>query len=487
MAKNNDLRIAVIGAGPSGIGAGHELLAQGFTQFTIFEKSDAAGGTWHQHSYPGLDCDVWAHSYSFSYAPNPDWSASFVSQPEIETYLQRCAREFGLEPHLKLNTKIIRATFQDNHCWVLDTENGESFEFDIIINAMGNQHTPLLPDVAGMDSFNGQSWHATEWNHDVDLKGKRVAIVGSAAAAVQIVPKVAQQASQLTVLQRTPNWIMPRGRKVYSESRRKWFRRLPLLIKLTRWTQGFMMGFVHQAATLGHKRMEQFENTAKKFINETISDPKLRAAVTPTSHYACKRGLVSDDFYPALTRDNVELIAEGLQQVRPEGITTSSGKDIDVDIIIYCTGYRILDYDRIEVRGLHGKSLANTMEAAPEAYKGICAPDFPNYFFAVGPNGMALNVSYFISLEQNVKTIVSILKEKQAAGAGALNVKKDLTENYNQWMGTQFEKFSWGASSCNSYYRTESGQVPFLFPGSFKELVVLHDECGLHEYEQLET
>ncbi len=477
------LRIAIIGAGPSGLAAGHELLAKGFSNFTIFEKAAAVGGTWHNESYPGLACDVWAHSYTFSYRPNPDWSASFVEQPEIEKYLQTCATEFGLDPHIRLDTKITRALYQGDGTWRLESEGGEAFEFDAIINAMGNQHTALYPEVKGMESFEGPSWHSTEWNHDVDLSDKHIVIVGSAAAAVQVVPEVAKSAKRVTVLQRTPNWIMPRGRVPYSDRRRAWFRSVPGFMRLTQWAQRTMMGFVQAGVTLGHKRMEQFEARAKKFIDSTIEDPELRKAVTPTSHYGCKRGLVSDDFYPALNEEHVELVAEALSEVRPHSIVTSSGREIEVDVIAYCTGYRILDFDRIEVIGARGESLAKVMEEAPEAHKGIAAPNFPNYFFAAGPNGLCLNVPYFTTIEQNIATIVRLLEEKQRAGAAAISVKEEANRAYNDWMLPRFPLFSWGNPSCNSYYRSEDGRAPFLFPGPFKEFKKLQDETGLHEYD----
>ena len=486
MLDQDSLRIAIIGAGPSGIATGHELLAQGFTNFTIYEATDAVGGTWHIHTYPGLACDVWAHSYTFTYRPNADWTHSFVEQPEIEAYLQQCAREFGLEPHIRLNTRLASAHYQGAGFWKLTSDSGEQFEADVVINAMGNQHTPLYPDVPGMDSFNGHAFHGTRWDHSVDLAGKRVVVVGSAASAVQIVPEIAKIAGELTVLQRTANWIMPRGRKPYSESRRAWFRRVPALVRLTQRMQRFMMGFVHDAATLGHKRMDDFEARATKFIHEAIDDPKLREALTPDSRYACKRGLVSDDFYPALQLDHVELVAEGLGSVRPEGITTASGRDIDADVIIYCTGYRILDFDRIDVIGTDGQSLAGVMEKAPEAHKGIAAPQFPNYFFAVGPNGLVLNVPYFVTIEKNIESIVRLLKEKQAAGAKAIAVKPEINRAYNDWMLEEFPKYSWGNASCNSYYRSADGRAPFLFPGNFAHWEELHAEVGLHEYDVLE-
>jgi cyclohexanone monooxygenase len=483
MQTKESLRIAVIGAGPSGIATGHELLEKGFTNFRIFEKAPAAGGTWHLHTYPGLACDVWAHSYTFSYRPNPDWTSSFADQPEIEAYLQNCVREFGLEPYLELNTRIVRAVFdEDAATWALTSEKDESWTFDIVINAMGNQHTALYPEVPGRDSFAGDTWHATEWNHDVDLKGKKVVIVGSAASAVQIVPEVAKLASHLTVLQRTPNWIMPRGSKPYSESRRAWNRRLPFLIRATQKMQGIMMGFVHKAATNGNPMMENFEKRAKKFIDETIPDPELREALTPTSSYACKRGLVSDGFYPTLMEDHVELIPAGLASVTPTGITTANGRTVDADVLIYCTGYRILDFDRIEVLGKEGKSLADVMAVAPESHKGIAAPGFPNYFFAVGPNGLVLNVPYFTTVERNVASIVKLLGAKQEKNLPSLEVKQEAHDEYNDWMRSQFGLYSWGSSNCNSYYQNAAGQAPFLFPGDFKTYDEFHESLGLEDF-----
>ena len=483
MVDHSSLRIAVIGAGPSGLAAGHELLAHGFTNFTIFEATDAVGGTWHIHTYPGLACDVWAHAYTFSYRTNPDWTASFVDQPEIESYLQKCATEFGLEPHIKLNTRVASAKYQGEGFWKIESTAGERFECDVIINAMGNQHTPLYPNVPGVDDFEGVSFHGTRWDHSVELKDKRVVIVGSAASAVQIVPEVAKIAGELTVLQRSPNWIMPRRRKFYTDAQRRRWRRFPFMMRLIRRGQQFLMSLVHDAATLGHNRAKQFEKMAKKFIDDSIPDPELRAALTPADPYGCKRGLVSDDFYPALRRDNVELIAEGLSAVRPSGITTEKGREIDADVIIYCTGYRILDFDRIDVVGETGESLAAVMEKSPEAFKGIAAPHFPNYFFAVGPNGLPLDAPYFVTAERNVETIVALLREKQAAGVKSLAVKPEVSRTYNEWLMEQFPRYSWGSPSCHSYYQDASGRAPFLFPGRFKEYAELHAKSGLHEYD----
>jgi cation diffusion facilitator CzcD-associated flavoprotein CzcO len=308
-------------------------------------------------------------------------------------------------------------------------------------------------------------------------------VVGSAASAVQIVPEVAKEVEQLYVLQRTPNWIMPRGAKPYSQRRRDWFRRVPALISATRRMQGFLMGFVYDATTLGNKRMDDFENRVHKFLASAVHDPELRKQLTPTSHYGCLRGLVSDDFYPALQRDNVELIPEGAREVTPAGLVTTQGRELEVDAIIYCTGYRILDFDRVDIIGKSGQSLAATMGDKPRAHKGISVPDFPNFFFAVGPNGLVLNVSYFHSAERNVKSIVNLLKAKQEQGAPAIEVKAQAFQAYNDWQGSQFERYSWGAASCHSYYRNAAGYPPFLFAGNYKMYVQFHEQGGLHEYD----
>jgi cyclohexanone monooxygenase len=483
MNTKDQLRVGVIGAGPAGIAAGRELLSRGFTDVTLFEATDGVGGTWHIHTYPGLACDVWAHSYSFSYRPNPDWSHNFVEQPEIEAYLRDCAREFGLDDRILLNTRIARARFSSEGVWDLESEDGRSFQCDVLINAMGNQHTPLFPKVQGHDSFAGPSFHATRWDHAVDLADKRVVLVGSAASAVQVVPEIAPIAGHLTVLQRSPNWIMPRGRRPYTERRRRWFRQFPTLMRWTQRFQRFLMSFVHDAATLGHARMKDFEKRARKHIETVVADPELRQALTPSDPYGCKRGLVSDDFYPALQRPNVELVPEALAAVRPAGITTASGREIDADVIIYCTGYRILDFDRIDVVGRDGVRMSEVMQQAPEAFKGIAAPDFPNYFFAVGPNGLPLDAPYFVTVERNVETIVDLLSAKEKAGARTIAVRPEAHRRYNDWLRDQFPRYSWASPTCSSYYTDAQGRAPFLFPGRFVEYAALHEEAGAHEFD----
>lgn len=479
---NQPLRIAVIGAGPSGLTAGRELSRAGFDRFTIFDKAGAVGGTWHQHSYPGLSCDVKAAAYTFSDAPNPEWSHTFVEQREIEAYLQRMAREFRLEPHLRLDTEITSCRYQPDGAWHLETATGDLHEFDVVINAMGNQHTPLYPDVPGLDRFEGDAWHSTEWNHDVPLAGKKIVLIGSAAAAVQIVPEIAKVAGHLTVLQRTPNWILPRGRKPYSRVSRALLRLAPLR-RLHRFIHHKIMHLSNGAFIVGDKVQQRVEEMGRKHIEASVKDPALREAVTPRSRFGCKRPLMSDGFYPALQRDNVRLVPQAARSIETDGVVTTQGEKIQADVIIYCTGYKVMDFERIDVVGSRGVSLAKRMEEAPEAYVGSAVPGFPNYFFALGPNALIASTSFFDAAEINLRAIIRLLEEKQRRGARAIDVRPEAHDRYNAWITEARAKFSWGVATCNSYYRTPSGHTPFLFPGDIETYRRQREEMAIDDFE----
>lgn len=484
MTDANKLRIAIIGAGITGLAAGRELLKQGLSDFTIFEKEEAAGGTWHIHSYPGLACDVWSHSYTFSYAPNPNWSQSFVNQPEIEDYLQQCAEDFGLQPHMRFGSNISSATLTDNKQWKLELVDGHTETFDVIINAMGNQHTPLMPSIKGLESFLGDSWHSTNWNHEVDLKNKRILVIGSAAAAIQIIPQISGQANHVTVLQRSANWIMPRNNKAYSPFEKNLFAHAPFYLRGVQAIQKLLMSFIHGGATLNSRAMKIMEGQATKFIKQTISNPELQAAVIPDGPYGCKRPLVSADYYPALTRSNVTLLHTGASEITETGCVTTEGDVIEADVILYCTGYKVMDFDRIKVSGQDGTMLADKMAEAPEAYKGIAVPGFPNYFLPVGPNAMVISASFFRSIEPNVKNIVDLLSTMRVNGIRAIEAKAGLTEKYNQWVRSESQKFAWDSGQCSTYYVNEDGHSLVLYPGNYKSFLAMRGSCGIEGFEQ---
>jgi cation diffusion facilitator CzcD-associated flavoprotein CzcO len=484
MTDTNNIRVAIIGAGITGLAAGRELLEQGFTDFTIFEKAKAVGGTWHIHTYPGLACDVWSHSYTFSYAPNPNWSQAFVNQPEIENYLQQCAQDFGLESHMRFNSTITEATLTENKQWQLQLADGHTDTFDVIINAMGNQHTPIIPSIKGLETFKGNSWHSTNWDHNVDLEGKRVVVIGSAAAAIQIIPEIAEKAKHVTVLQRSANWIMPRKNKTYSPLEKKLFAHAPLFLRGVQAIQKLLMGFIHGGATLNSRAMKLMEGQATKFVKETISDPELQDAVIPTGPYGCKRPLVSADYYPALTRSDVTLLHTGAEEITETACITAEGDVIEADVIIYCTGYKVMDFDRIKVTGEEGNSLTDTMAQAPEAYMGIAVPGFPNYFLPIGPNAMVISASYFRSVEPNVKNIVNLLSSMRAKKVKAIGAKAELTQQYNEWVRSESKQFAWDSGQCSTYYVNEAGHSLVLYPGDYKSFLKMRKSCEIEKFEQ---
>jgi len=287
----------------------------------------------------------------------------------------------------------------------------------------------------------------------------------------------------LYVLQRSANWILPRGCKEFSPQTRALFRNLPITMRAYRLFLDTIMNFSHGASQLGHKIMDRVEGMGRKHLEEAVPDTALREALTPTQHFGCQRPLVSDGFYPALMRENVTLIPAAAQAVTQTGLVSADGQTIDVDVIVYCTGYKVLDFERIDVTGLHGQSLSERMSEAPEAFKGIAVPGFPNYFLGVGPNGVLLSASFFAAAESNVSAIVRLLKEKEAAGAKTIVVKEDQHRAYNDWIASEREKYSWGAPDCSSYYHTPSGHTPFLFPGDFKTFDRHRKEAGLHEFD----
>jgi len=475
--------VAIIGTGFGGQAALRALQQAGIDDVVLLERRAFLGGTWKQNTYPGAAVDVQSPLYSLSGEPW-DWSRMYAEQAELAAYTDHLIDTLGIRERTWLGANVIAVTWHaDDQLWDVEIEDGRRLRARFVVNASGPLSEPLIPDFPGRDTFEGPSWHTNAWNHEVDLAGKRVVIVGSAAAAVQIVPKVAEAAGHLTVLQRTPNWIMPRNWKAYSPRMLAMFRRFPALTRLWRWGQGLLMGVVLDGVTLGHKRMEQFEARVHKFIASAIDDPEVQKAVTPNTRYGCKRGLVSDEFYPTLNRDNVELVAEGLAAVRLEGITTASGREIDADVIVYCTGYQVMDFDRIDVRGTDDKVLGDVMNDAPQAYLGIAAPHFPNYFFAAGPNGIPIDTSYFTTVERNTKTIVSLLEQMRDKGVQAIAVSPETSAAYNRDIAPAFATYSWGHASCNSYYRTEEGFSPFLFPGGYKDYAARHEACDLGDFE----
>ncbi|HEX8688277.1 MAG TPA: NAD(P)/FAD-dependent oxidoreductase, partial [Pyrinomonadaceae bacterium] len=364
-AGTTHTRVAVIGSGFGGLGTGIRLRQRGVEDFLIFERAGDVGGTWRDNSYPGCACDVQSHLYSFSFAPNPDWSRSYSPQPEIWDYLRRCARDFRLLPHLRFRHEVREAAWDEAaRLWRLETSQG-TYTASVLVMASGALSEPHVPALHGFESFRGKSFHSARWDHSYDLRGKRVAVIGTGASAVQFVPEIQPLVSRLHLFQRTPPWVMPRTERAFTERERRLFRRFPLLQRAERaavylFRELFVFGFRHL------KLSRLIRRVALRHLERAVPDATLRAKLTPRYDIGCKRIVVSNDYLPALTRPNVEVVTAGISEVREHSIVDSEGVEREADAVIFGTGFRVTDPPlAAHVRGRGGVTLEEAWRGSP--------------------------------------------------------------------------------------------------------------------------
>ncbi len=474
-------RVAVIGAGFGGLGMGVALRGAGYDQpddFVIVEQDDGVGGTWRANTYPGCACDVPSHLYSFSFAPNPDWRFSFGRQPEILRYLERCADDGGLRPHLRLGTRVVEAEWveADAH-WRLTLEPvdrpgaTETLTADLVVGATGGLSRPKDPDIAGLATFEGALFHSARWDHSVDLEGKRVAVIGTGASAIQVVPAIADQVQELHLFQRTPPWILPRPDRPTSERERALYRRLPLLQGLHRLylytrLEVRVLGFTGPRLLLTPTRHE-----ALRHIRRSIRDPDLRAAVTPDYTLGCKRILLSNDYYDALYRADVHLVRGGATEVTRTGVRGADGVLRDVDAVILCTGFQASEsVAPFPLRGRDGLDLADAWGTdGAAAYLGSAVAGFPNLFLLAGPNSGLGHSSMVYILESQIAFALDAVKTLDRRGARSVEVRRAVQDVFNERLQSRLARTVW-ASGCASWYQTSSGKNTTLWPGSTLEL-----------------
>jgi cation diffusion facilitator CzcD-associated flavoprotein CzcO len=460
------VRIAIIGSGFAGIGMANRLIADGERDFVVLERAADLGGTWRDNTYPGCACDVPSHLYSFSYAPNPDWSSTFSPQPEIQTYLQRVARDSGAIDHVRLHHDVEEATWDEaSQRWVLVTAGG-TLSCDILIPAMGPLSEPKLPDVPGIGDFRGSSFHSAAWDHDHDLTGERVAVIGTGASAIQFVPRIQPQVGELQLYQRTPAWIVPRRDRPLTDAEHRLYRRLPAAQLAMRaglyWArEGFVL------ALMGHDRIRKVqEHVARGHLAKQVPDPELRAKLTPNYAMGCKRILLSNDFYPSLMQPNVDVITHGIREVRAHSIVAADGTEREVDTIIYGTGFHVTDMPVADrVRGRHGRLLAEHWQGSPQAYKGTAIAGFPNLFMMVGPNtGLGHNSIVFM-IESQVNYLSDILGKMRRRGLAVAEVREDVQAAFNEDVQRRLEGSVWNDGGCKSWYLDAQGRNTTLWPG----------------------
>jgi cation diffusion facilitator CzcD-associated flavoprotein CzcO len=460
-----DVGTAIIGSGFSGLGMAIRLKQEGIEDFTVLERGDDVGGTWHYNTYPGCACDVPSHLYSFSFAPNPGWSRSFSPQPEIWAYLRDCARRFGVLPHLRLRHEVRQATWDDaRRRWRLETSHG-GWTADVLVAATGFLHQPKVPALPGLDGFAGAAFHSARWDHDLDLTSRQVAVVGTGASAAQFVPEIQPLVGRLTVFQRTAPWVLPRLDRALTGAERWLYRSLPATQRLARssiyWArEGITAAFLHPRA------MRLPQRLALRHLRRVVADPELRARLTPDYTLGCKRVLLTNDYLPALTRPNVELVSAGIREVRSRGILTDDGIEHPADTIIFGTGFHVTDPPVGElVRGRDGRTLAQAWAGSPRAYLGVGVAGFPNLFLLLGPNTGLGSTSVVLMIEAQVEYLLRALRFMRAAGVATVEPRPDAQEAFVAEVDGRMRGTVWSAGGCASWYLDRTGRVSAIWPG----------------------
>ncbi|GGT08377.1 MULTISPECIES: flavin-containing monooxygenase [Streptomyces] len=481
------VRVAVIGAGFGGLGAAVRLRREGITDFTVLERADSVGGTWRDNSYPGCACDVPSHLYSFSFAPNPDWPRTFSGQPHIRAYLERVADTFGLRPHIRLRHEVqsMRWDAERLH-WAIETSGG-ALTADVVVSATGPLSEPKLPEVPGLAGFPGKVFHSARWDHDYDLRGKRVAVVGTGASAIQIVPAIAPDVQRLTLFQRTPPWVMPRTDRAITAAERWLHRQLPFTRAARR---GLLWGIRElqvSAFTRHPNRLGLIESLAKANIARSIKDPELAAKLTPSYRIGCKRILLSSDYYPALARPHVDLVASGLEEVRGSVLVAADGTEAEADAIVFGTGFHVTDMPIADrVVGAEGRTLADHWKDGMQALRGATAAGFPNWMTIIGPNTGLGNSSMILMIESQLNYMADYLRQLDVLGGRvALAARPSAVGRWNRQVQARMERTVWNTGGCTSWYLDAQGRNTTVWPGTTGEFRRLTQTVDMAEYEVL--
>lgn len=469
MSATRDPRIVIVGAGFGGIGAAIELRRHGFRDVTILERSDDLGGTWYHNTYPGVACDVPSHLYSFSFAQRRHWSRLCSPQEEILAYLREVAREFRVDGLVVPRTEVTSCAWDDEaRRWTVASADGRSWDADAVVVATGQLHRVAYPAVEGRETFAGHSFHSAEWDHGYDLRGKRVAVVGTGASAVQFVPEIAPKVDRLVVFQRTGNWFLPRKNRPYPRIFKAIVRWVPGVQALRRRLLGayiesltLMIRHPRTWGRIGHAR-------SAAFMRWQLRDPELRRRIWPGYTFGCKRILFSSHFLPALQRPNVDVVTEPIARITPKGIVTADGADYEVDCIVYATGFRTNDFMfPMEISGRDGRTLREVWARGAHAHLGITVPGFPSLFLMYGPNTNTSGGSIILYEEAQAAYLRQALELVRDRGAAAIEVRPEVEEASDRELQAAFAGTAW--THCNSWYRDSSGRIVTNWPGYMRE------------------
>jgi cation diffusion facilitator CzcD-associated flavoprotein CzcO len=464
------LEVLIVGAGFSGLGMAIKLLEDGTKNLLVIEKADEIGGTWYANQYPGCACDIPSHLYSFSFDRNPDWSRMYSGRDEIQQYLKACVEKYGLAPYIRLNTRMQEAVWDESAAlWRVTTGEGATIRARVLISAVGALHVPKYPDIPGMERFAGPAFHSTWWDSSVPLEGKRVAVIGTGASAIQFVPEIAPRVAKLHIFQRTPPWILPKQDFPIAERWRKRFRRFPFLTWLFR-AGLFWLFEVRVWGFLGNVRAlrKRGQKMALDHLAAQVPDPALRAKLTPSYELGCKRVLISNDFYPALQQPNVEFVTEEIREIRERSIITNDGTERPVDVLIYGTGFRATEpLHDTRVVGRKGLEIHDAWKERISAYLGVAVSGFPNFFILLGPNTGLGHNSVVLMSEAQIAYVMSCLRLMRHKRVAIMEVKSDVQKRFVEELRARLIGTVWQAGGCRSWYQdAATGENPVIWPGS---------------------
>jgi cation diffusion facilitator CzcD-associated flavoprotein CzcO len=465
MTRTITTDIVIVGSGFAGLGMAIRLKGAGLNRFVVLERASEIGGTWRDNRYPGCACDIPAMLYSFSFAPKTDWSRTYPTQPEIFAYLRECARRFRVEHHVRLGTDVVEARYDEARAvWIVATKDGPTYVARVLVSAMGGLSNPYVPDIPGRDAFAGPQFHSATWP-DVSLEGRDVAVIGTGASAIQLVPQIAAHVRTLALFQRTPPWILPKPDFPVGRTARMLRRFLPgyawALRKIAYWTHEVRaIGFTVNPALLART-----EKLARRHLARQIADPALRAKLAPDYRMGCKRVLIANDYYPALTRENVAVIDAPIARIERDAIVTADGVRHPADAIVYGTGFRAQEgVGRVRIVGAGGRTLDDAWRDGMEAFLGVNVAGFPNLFMLVGPNTGLGHSSMIFMIESQINYVLSALRFLRGRGATALDVRPDVQDAFNAALQRRMERTVW-TSGCRSWYLDANGKNTTLWPG----------------------
>ena len=468
---NGAPRVAIIGAGVGGIAMAVWLKRRGLDNFTVFEQSSGPGGTWWDNRYPGAEVDIPSALYTYSFMSH-DWARTHATAPEIQLYIEAVIDTFAIRPHLRFQTAVREIVWdQAAHRYTLRTADGNAHEFEFVVSALGTLNHPRVPDWPGLADFAGASFHTARWNHDVDLAGKRVAVVGTGSTAAQVVPAIAPIAAHVTLFQREAGWVLPKGEHDYNARERERLSRSALLRRYRRLRTLWTIERMGSSRDLGSKRNTRAHDAALAHITASIDDPAVRDAVTPTSPFYCKRPVLASTFYAALTRENVTVVPRAVERISATGVIDAAGIEREVDVLVIATGFQPTNYlATLDVVGVGGRSIHEVWGTEPRAFMGLAVPGFPNFFMMYGPNTNAGSIMF--SLERQAEWIGRLVRRAAGRPGSAFEVRSSFFRRFNGWVDKGNEGKAW-SSGCNNYYRSPGGRVVTQWPYSHTLYAIL--------------